>query len=199
VEPQFQFRPNGVSSSRQADVPESRPLEQEDWLADVSHILKVLNWYADRTRVGFPYRSPFPRGAESSRKRLEEISRTIEKSRELLELPPDWDGEGSPNISEETWRRATDFLRNQAEWLLEQVGVVIDTPQIAPGPNGSIDIYWRNASAELLVNIPVDKGATISFYGDTKAGSHIAGSMKDSDYNRGLWLWLKEDSINIGR
>jgi len=198
MEPQVQFGPNG-RSRRHAGGPDSLPLEPEEWLADRPPLAKLFNWY-EESRTGSRLHLPTSKArAPVLFKDLIPISDAIKKSRQLLRLQLDWDGEDSPRISEETWRRATDFLWNQAKWLLEEHDAVIDTPKIAPGPGGSIDIYWKTDVAELLVNIPVDQNSLLSFYGDTKAGSHISGSMKDSDYKRALWSWLTEDSASLAR
>jgi len=129
---------------------------------------------------------------------LANISAEIERSREILKLEPDWDGEGSPNYSEDTWNRAKDFLWNQAKWFSEQYHRAIGCPRIAPGPDGSIDIHWKTDTAELLINVPTDRSEPLSFYGDTKSGSHVKGSLKDSDYRQAMWLWLQEESSNGG-
>lgn len=45
---------------------------------------------------------------------LRHAAEAIEKSRDLLKLTEDWDGEGAIPIQETTWTRAAEFLARQA-------------------------------------------------------------------------------------
>jgi hypothetical protein len=197
MEPQLQIRTNGDRSNRSRGRSEIPSLEPEDWFSDLTELTKVFYWVESRVQRWLPPEEANIKSAPP--KELRDISEAIKKSRDILKLGDDWDGENSPAYREETWSRATNFLWSQAEWFWDRYGMVFDAPRIAPGPNGSIDIHWKTEAAELLINIPVDKKTHITFYGDTKAGSHISGSMKDSDHNRGIWFWLKEDSSSLGR
>jgi len=69
---------------------------------------------------------------------------------------------------------------------------MIDAPHIHPGPDGSIDIHWKNDNYELLLNVPVEEGSLAGFYGDNISGNMIKGKMNISDgkMNNGLILWL---------
>src|SRR5580658_1862220 len=138
-------------------------------------------------------------GAQETSRALANISEEIERSREILKLPEDWDGEGSVGYSEDTWVRVRDFVWNQAKAYWERHHRAIDCPRIEPGPNGRIDIHWKTNTSELLINVPVNRDESLSFYGDTKAGSHIKGSLKDSDYKQAMWLWLQDESWNLGK
>lgn len=123
---------------------------------------------------------------------IQPILDAIDASRKLLELQDDWDEEGSPRYSEQTWQRATQFLRNHARWLWEQHDIILDAPRIAPGPHGSIDIYWKAEEADLLLNIPADPAKPLTCYGDSKSGFKVSGPLLDSEYQRGLWCWLSD-------
>ncbi len=123
---------------------------------------------------------------------LSTINAAIDESRKLMDLPDNWDDEGSPPYSERTWRRATEFLRNHALWLWERHETVLEVPQILPGPNGGIDLYWKNENAELLLNIPADPAQPLTCYGDSKSGFKVSGPLSDSDYQRGLWSWIRD-------
>lgn len=129
---------------------------------------------------------------------IQPILDAIEASRTLLELKDDWDEEGSPGYLERTWKRATEFLRNHARWLWEQHDTILETPRLAPGPHGSIDIYWRTEEAELLLNVPADPAQPLSCYGDSKSGFKVSGPLSDSDYQRGLWSWLSNGRRKFG-
>lgn len=121
---------------------------------------------------------------------LSEVLNEIEDSRHILSLKHDWDSEGSPPFAEETWLRATQFVEKHAEFILLEHGIVIETPSILPGPDGSIDIHWETEDLELLVNFPADHGQPSSFYGDDRGAVVIRGTLDTETLNRGLLLWL---------
>ncbi len=87
---------------------------------------------------------------------LNEVAAAIEKSRSMLDLQDNWDGEGSPGYSEETWTRAARFLLRNAVELWTARSIRADTPAMQKGPEGSIDISWRTANAKLLINVPTE-------------------------------------------
>ena len=62
-------------------------------------------------------------------------------------------------------------------------------PQINPGPDGSIDLFWDQPTLELLVNIPANSTQEASFYGEDRR-SHIKGSFDTSERGIGVVFWL---------
>lgn len=99
----------------------------------------------------------------------------IEESRSILTLEENWDGEGSPGYSEETWKRAVDFLWDNALFLWREYGVKCGAPAIYGGPRGTIDLYWKTETRSLLINVPGKSGKEgdggderITFYGCDK-------------------------------
>lgn len=121
---------------------------------------------------------------------MEELAREIEKSKFILTLPDNWDDEGAVGYQQETWHRATSFL-----WVCEHMYCNITTfhipvPRITPGPDGTIDIYWKNKNRELLLNIPVSPDEHASFYGDNTLGQQIKGKFDTSDVSEWLIFWL---------
>lgn len=124
---------------------------------------------------------------------LEEVDRVIHSSRTLLELKEDWDGEGASPISEETWNRAARFLRNNASTLWGKYATRVESPSIVPLNDGSIDIHWKIARRELLVNIPPDPEKRATYYGDNKQGGNVVEGDLDIDaQNHWLLVWLTE-------
>ncbi len=121
---------------------------------------------------------------------LAHVQDAIESSRYILELKDDWDEDGSARYTEAVWDRAVQFLLKYANSILETQHVRIDAPQILPGPNGSIDLHWKNSDYELLINIPADPSKPAGFYGDDYESSSIKGTFDPSKYNYGLLLWL---------
>jgi hypothetical protein len=120
---------------------------------------------------------------------LSEIADAIEKSRYILDLPDDWDDEGSPGYAPETWERAARFVLNNAVdlWRAEQVRV--PAPAIHNGPAGSIDIHWKTRGAELLINVPPERPAT--YYGrNAETGLETKGTLETSVPNEWLLKWI---------
>jgi hypothetical protein len=95
---------------------------------------------------------------------LAPLAEAIERSREILRLEDDWDGEGSPAYREADWQRAVCFLLAGAAGLHEQHGLVAITPQIFNGPDGSIELLWEHQSRRLLLNVPAGDGQ-VTLYG----------------------------------
>lgn len=119
---------------------------------------------------------------------LSALESEIAESKRILSFGDNWDGEGGKGYSLETWTRATRFLLNQAFWFLRR-GEASPVPRILPGPDGSIDLHWKSAGLELLVNVPPSGPAT--FFGDEPSGGHIRGSLDPGRFNLGLTTWLK--------
>jgi hypothetical protein len=124
---------------------------------------------------------------------LRQVSEAVQASRELLGLREGWDGEGAAAISEETWKRATEFLFRNAQLLWNENGVRIEAPRIVPVPDGTLDIHWKVAKRELLVNIPSKAGERAKYYGDDGTGHHVVeGDLDTAAANHWLLMWLSE-------
>lgn len=118
----------------------------------------------------------------------------IEKSKYILELPDDWDDEGSPKYEEEVFINAIEFLIKSVQDIKDEFDVIIDTPKILHGPDGSIDVLWKNADYKLLLNISPDENNIATFYGyNSNIGSEIKGKFnyKSKCQKFGLLFWLK--------
>lgn len=120
----------------------------------------------------------------------EGLKAEIEQAKRILELEDDWDGEGSSGYSEDTFNRAVAFLTTHAEWLWESCSKRSPAPRIGPGPDGSIDLHWKQPSWELLVNIPADANEMATFYGDNYEAQKIRGSLDPKNFNLGIATWL---------
>lgn len=117
------------------------------------------------------------------------VTDAIERSRWMLELDDNWDGEGSPRYAEETWRRSIIFLLKNAILLWERFQLIIETPNVENGPEGSIDIYWNTSNGRLLINIPPQTKGDASFYGCDLQGHEIKGTLSLDSENYWLLLW----------
>lgn len=101
-------------------------------------------------------------------------------SRAILDLPADFDREGSPSYAEATWSRAAALIRRYAEVVSrERLGIV--TPRISPGPDASIDIHWQTLVFELIVNVPSNPDRPATFYGDDYGPNFIKAPWHPDD------------------
>lgn len=122
---------------------------------------------------------------------LTRLATEIEASRSLLDLRDDWDDEGSVGYERATWSQVTRFLSSAAERVWLNLGALIPTPDISPGPRGSIDLHWLIPNRELLINFPADENSPIRFYGDDgNRGTPIEGELEFVDSNMWILMWL---------
>lgn len=117
------------------------------------------------------------------------IADAVDKSRCMLELKEDWDGEGSPAYTHETWECASRFLLTNALELWEEFHELVAAPDVHNGPEGSIDIYWKTGNGTLLINIPPGPSVNASFYACDQNGQEIRGTLSLNSDNRWLLLW----------
>lgn len=108
------------------------------------------------------------------------LKKAIRKGRFLLTLGQNWDDEGSPGYSHETFRRVEGFLVTQFERLKNR-GRMMRLPSIQPGPDGSIDLHWKFVDWELLVNVPSDPGSPLNYYGDDYKQTTMKGTFPDDN------------------
>lgn len=144
----------------------------------------VLEWQAEQEEI----KAWETIESESESESLEAV---IESAHEkLTALPDNWDGEGSAGYKTETVNSAAEFLIGQDRLLRELRGISLPVPQINPGPDGSIDLFWKQPTWELLVNVPKKGNEFASFYGEDQTGHTIKGSFDTSVPNLGVIMWL---------
>lgn len=115
----------------------------------------------------------------------------IESSRTILDIQDNWDNEGSRGYSEETWHRATSFVRDiAARFFNTTTRFRIEPPTITPGPDGSIDVRWVSPKRSILINFPADENASADFFGHDKGQDVIKGTLDLASQNHWLLLWL---------
>ena len=122
-----------------------------------------------------------------------EIEECIKSSRAILDLEAEWDGEGAVPIAESTWRRATEFLWRTASILWSRYHRRMGSPSVVPVADGSIDLHWKLANRELLVNISPSDEKWATYYGDNKLGWNVVkGKLNIQAPNQWLFIWLTE-------
>ncbi len=189
----FERIPLGLDDYTEAWRAESRPRPKySDYrLSAPKEAMKGVRKYTHFSTRGesrLPQREPW----EALPSRLGPMQAAIEKSRYIIELEDDWDGEGSVGVDKDTWERAVSFLARHALLMWRQFGRALDVPDICPGPEGSIDLHWDARAYEMLVNIRADPAAMAGFYGDDRGRVSIKGRFDMMSSNEGLMLWLKK-------
>jgi hypothetical protein len=119
-----------------------------------------------------------------------ELEEEIKHAKSLLNFKDDWDGEGSPTYSAGTLDRAVAFLSTHSAKGHDLCSSYPPAPKIGPGPDGSIDLHWKQKTWELLVNIPADDKQMAVFYGDDYGTAKIKGSFDPKTVNLGIINWL---------
>lgn len=136
--------------------------------------VKMDNWHVDFQREihGIPSWSKYKTKTDkliinvadtvfSIPGRLKELGDAIEKAKYMLGYKDNWDGEGSAGYKENTFLKTIKFLIE----LAKDVPAIFPTPNIYHGPNGSIDIYWKEENMNLLINV-LENNDTATFYGE---------------------------------
>ena len=116
------------------------------------------------------------------------IDAEIEQARSGADQPA-LDGE-EYRYSEETLDQAIKFLKTHIEWAWRYRGAKAPVPTIGPGPNGSVDLYWQQPSWKLLGNIPDEKNAPATFYGDNYGSQKTKGSLDPNELSITIIAWL---------
>lgn len=117
------------------------------------------------------------------------LDEAINAARGILTLGNNWDGEGSPSYAETTLERAHAFLLAGTLQLWETRRVILPTPRVDAGPDGSIDLHWETNGREMLVNVPPEADETITFYGDDIL-TKVKGELTLDLDTTWLLLWL---------
>ena len=107
----------------------------------------------------------------------DELEVEIEKSKYMLSYKDDWDDEGAIGYAQETWANAVDFVKKLRKWFLKFTEISFPVPKMYHGPDGSIDLIWKNENIRFIINIPIE-GFTGGYYGDDYKSKSI--TIKDT-------------------
>lgn len=143
---------------------------------------------------------PIPKSVDTVEPRTStrDIEAAIEKSRRILDLKRGWDDEDAlPCV--DAWRRATAFLRGQAEWAAQHMDFSLQAPEIMPLASGSIDLHWDTPDYELLINVPGDPKQPATFYGDDRGRQHVKGTLAPDSVDEDLLQWITRRLSRNGR
>jgi hypothetical protein len=125
--------------------------------------------------------------------RFQTLEECIERSRKLLDLEDNWDGQGAMAYKAETWRRALracNALRQRASEMRAPRAVYFNA--IKPGPLGSLDVEVELPRHRLFVNIPGSEREEWTYFGSHDA--HIYDCARGSEHEdpnfEGLAEWM---------
>ena len=122
---------------------------------------------------------------------LKGLSERIKQSRNhILSLPKDFDGDNSTAYRAETVDRAVMFVKKLAISALKVNNTIIPAPKIMPGPDGSVDVCWKEDSFSLLINFPDDTDDLPTYFGEDTAGNTTEGSFDGSKLDQVFLFWL---------
>jgi hypothetical protein len=94
--------------------------------------------------------------------------------------------------TEETWKRATDFLWKTAEVFYDQLGGrTFFPPAINLGPYGSINLHWDQQKFELLLSFPASPSQFPSCRGTDSYGVPIKRELKDPKDYVAMAKWMR--------
>ena len=129
----------------------------------------------------------------SLNRKLTNIYKAIQNSKNLLDLKEDWDDEGALACSPKTYLRAIEFLVRYSNEVLITYNIIIDFPEINLAKNGSIDLEWRNENYILLINFINSKELDIHYYGeDSISKTIIKGFIDYKSINKDLAFWMQK-------
>jgi len=121
-----------------------------------------------------------------------DLATAVDRSRGILELKNDFDGEGSPGYSSVTWKNAIGVLTELWSRAVSEGLGGFAMPRISPGPSGSIDLYWRTEAFTVLVNIPPNTEGGATFYARAAGGTEVEGSLDTESYRTVLEILKTE-------
>lgn len=117
--------------------------------------------------------------------------RELQTSRRILDMPANWDGEGSQAYSVVTWQRAIQFVLRMAIESWRMSDIVAPLPALTPGPEGSLDVTWRTSKRALFLNVPAEESEPIEYFGrDHSRTVRVKGEERDESHTGWMLSWL---------
>ena len=107
-------------------------------------------------------RDPGSRGSRSPT--IGSVAERLERSRAILDLPDDWDGEGSPGYAERPGGGRQSWSSPLRSRFVKHADRIVPLPIITKGDGGSIDVQWRTPTRNILVNVPANDAEAVTFY-----------------------------------
>lgn len=118
------------------------------------------------------------------------LAAEIERARYLLDLPDDWDDDGSPGFAEATWSRTVAFAVDLCTRLVDGWSVTPRDVEIMPGANGNLSLEVAYPNATLLFSVPPTRDEPIRYYGRSDAADRTTkGLLAPEESLDWLSLW----------
>ena len=122
---------------------------------------------------------------------FKELNNEIAKAmKHILGLKDNWDDNSCPSFNQEQWKRAIDYLKKLSKKFFSEYKLIIQTPNILPVADSSIDITWSSQSMDFTINFPNDLKELPCFYGKDTDGNEIEGIISTDNLNSVILLWL---------
>jgi len=161
-------------------------VDQADWKQTRQNSVEFANsnpWEKYRSRKG-----------ESTIRDQWHINKPVERRlrtflQESIKLKDARDENGEAIAADETVARAVSFVKSIFNQAIEEFNIEIDIPDILPGPNKSIDIFWNFPNYEMLVNVPASAAVPLTYYGDDRGDNVTKGTLPTLE-NARMVLWL---------
>jgi len=124
---------------------------------------------------------------------MADLVEEINDSKKILLLEDNWDYLGASSISQDLYMETIRFLLMYSMYIYENYQkTVIQSPEINPCSNGTIDLSWRTQKARMLINVK-KKGDVFlaSFYGyytENRLPQEGFIDMNKVDQSRALWM-----------
>jgi len=115
-------------------------------------------------------------------------------SKEILTFKEGWDGIDADPIPEKIYNIGITFLIDYSTFIYNNIGTIIDAPEINPGRNKNLFLSWRTKNARLAISIEKDNNGEIvaNYYGDLKNNKHpIKGNVSIGEISEFLAYWMK--------
>jgi len=178
------------------------PIKSRSLIDDYDCYFRERNYYQERPKIGFEFSK---RNTETTisvdvlgkiytiPSAFFDLIDEINDSKSILSLQDNWDCLGAVQISEKLYIETINFLLMYAVYIYEHHSKsVIQTPEINPCANGTIDLSWRTSKARMLINIKQKEGVFLaSFYGyhtENRLPQEGFIDMNKVDQSRALWM-----------
>ena len=124
---------------------------------------------------------------------MRHIANEINHSKYIVQLKMGWDSENAKIIDSNIWETAVIFLIQYSSYIFQEFNGIIETPEINPCIDGSIDMSWRTLKFRLLINIKKSDQKTIAYYyGDQYNNINpIKGNVTTEVITEYLAVWMK--------
>lgn len=116
------------------------------------------------------------------------INSIIDQLKEIENLKDNWDDEGAEIIQKSILNRAIILLKKPV--FEDNLDV-----QISPCGNGSLDLHWKNAYFECLLNLPSNNGLA-GYYVNLKERGDSRGKINLETADK-FFEWIFENQLKL--